>query len=120
MNASAVLRVVNASKSFGATQAVRDVSLEVAPGEVVAVVGENGAGKSTLIRLISGELTADSGEVWVGGRLLTADPHLARKSGVAVIHQELSYVPTTDGCREPDAGSGCHGADFVGSWTVAG
>ena len=94
MNGSAVLRVVQASKSFGATQAVRDVSLEVGPGEVVALVGENGAGKSTLIRLISGELAADSGEVWVGGRSLTADPHLARKSGVAVIHQELSYVPT--------------------------
>ena len=94
MNGSAVLRVVAASKSFGATQAVRDVSLEVGPGEVVALVGENGAGKSTLIRLISGELAADSGEVWVGGRSLTADPHLARKSGVAVIHQELSYVPT--------------------------
>ena len=94
VNASAVLRVVNASKSFGATQAVRDVSLEVAPGEVVALVGENGAGKSTLIRLISGELAADSGEVWVGGRLLTVGPHVARTSGVAVIHQELSYVPT--------------------------
>ena len=107
------------SKPFGATQAVRDVSLEVAPGEVVAVVGENGAGKSTLIRLISGELTADSGEVWVGGRLLTADPHLARKSGVAVIHQELSYVPTMT-VAENLMLARMPGADFVGSWTVAG
>jgi ATPase subunit of ABC transporter with duplicated ATPase domains len=57
------------SKSFGATRALRAVSLEVAAGEVHALIGENGAGKSTLLKIVSGELKPDAGTVTTSGGL---------------------------------------------------
>ena len=58
-----MLRIVNVSKSFGATRAVDDVSLELHGGEIVGLVGENGAGKTTLMRIVAGELEPDRGTV---------------------------------------------------------
>jgi len=58
-----VLAIDHVSKSFGATRAVDDVSLTIERGEVVGLVGENGAGKTTLMRIVAGELTADSGTI---------------------------------------------------------
>jgi ABC-type branched-subunit amino acid transport system ATPase component len=66
------LTVRAVSKSFGGVAAVRDVSLEVRPGTIVALIGSNGAGKSTLVNLISGIDRPDSGAVLLGGRDLTA------------------------------------------------
>jgi ABC-type branched-subunit amino acid transport system ATPase component/ABC-type branched-subunit amino acid transport system permease subunit len=66
------LTVRGVSKSFGGVAAVRDVSLEVRPGTIVALIGSNGAGKSTLVNLISGIDRPDSGAVLLGGRDLTA------------------------------------------------
>src|SRR5438067_9324095 len=58
-----MLTIHQVSKSFGATRAVDDVSLEMHPGEIVGLVGENGAGKTTLMRIVAGDLEADRGEV---------------------------------------------------------
>ena len=92
----AALRCDDVQKRFGATHALRGVSLEVAAGEVVALLGENGAGKSTLVRCIGGEVTPDSGEIRVNGvRLEQPTPARAAELGVAVVHQELSYVGPT-------------------------
>jgi ABC-type branched-subunit amino acid transport system ATPase component/ABC-type branched-subunit amino acid transport system permease subunit len=66
------LAVRGVSKSFGGVAAVRDVSLEVRPGTIVALIGSNGAGKSTLVNLISGIDRPDSGAVLLDGRDLTA------------------------------------------------
>ncbi|HEX8631128.1 MAG TPA: sugar ABC transporter ATP-binding protein [Catenuloplanes sp.] len=83
-------------KRFGPTEVLRGVSIEVAAGEVVALVGENGAGKSTFVRCVSGELAADGGEIRINGsRLDQASPGRAAALGVAVVHQELSYVGPT-------------------------
>ncbi|HLL68945.1 MAG TPA: sugar ABC transporter ATP-binding protein [Micromonosporaceae bacterium] len=91
-----VLQCFDVRKRFGATEALRGVSLDVAAGEVVALVGENGAGKSTLVRCISGELAPDAGEVRINGTLLDqSTPGRAARLGVAVVHQELSYVGPT-------------------------
>jgi len=88
------LRLSGISKSFGATQALRDVSLEVAPGEVHALVGENGAGKSTLMNILSGVLPADAGTLELDGTgYAPRDTLDARRHGVAMIHQELSLAP---------------------------
>jgi ribose transport system ATP-binding protein len=82
------------SKRFGATRALRDVSLEVAPGEVHALIGENGAGKSTLMKILAGVHQADEGDMTVGGAPYhPAGPAAARASGVAMIYQELTLAP---------------------------
>src|SRR5580693_2577726 len=58
-----ILSARGISKSFGGVAALRDVSFDIRPGEVHALVGENGAGKSTLIKIIAGAVTPDAGEV---------------------------------------------------------
>ncbi len=82
------------SKSFGATVALEDVSIDVRGGEVLALVGENGAGKSTLMKVLSGAIKADSGQMLLGGKpYKPANPLDARNMGVAMIYQELSLTP---------------------------
>lgn len=58
-----LLDVQNISRAFGSTQALRDASLQVERGEIVALMGANGAGKSTLVKILSGLYTADSGRI---------------------------------------------------------
>src|SRR5215207_2758479 len=87
------LRLTGIKKNFGATRALRGVSLEIAPGEVHAVIGENGAGKSTLMKILSGAHTADEGTMELSGHPYTPhDPHDARLKGVAMIYQELNLA----------------------------
>lgn len=89
----AALRLSGIKKSFGATRALRGVSLSVAPGEVYALIGENGAGKSTLMKILSGAHAADEGTMELGGRpYAPANPHDARLKGVAMIYQELNLA----------------------------
>jgi ribose transport system ATP-binding protein len=81
-------------RSFGATLALRGVNLTVAPGEVMALVGENGAGKSTLMKILSGAISPDEGEMLLDGqKYVPRNPLHARKSGVAMIYQELALAP---------------------------
>jgi ribose transport system ATP-binding protein len=90
---SAALRLSGIRKSFGATQALRGVSLQVAPGSVHALIGENGAGKSTLMKILSGAHAADAGTMELGGQpYLPENPHDARLKGVAMIYQELNLA----------------------------
>lgn len=82
------------AKRFGATVALKSVSLEVAPGEIHAIIGENGAGKSTLMKILSGACRPDSGSLHLDGvRFDPEDPHAARQAGVAMIYQELILAP---------------------------
>ncbi len=81
-------------KRFGATTALDGAELEVAAGEIHALVGENGAGKSTLLAIVSGNLPADAGEMRLDGRpYRPRSPADARAAGVAIVHQELSLFP---------------------------
>jgi ribose transport system ATP-binding protein len=81
-------------KAFGATVALDGVDLEVAPGEVCALVGQNGAGKSTLMGVLSGALAPDAGEMSLDGApYRPRNPLEARRAGVAMIYQELSLAP---------------------------
>ncbi len=89
-----ILRLRGIWKAFGATQALRGVDLEVLPGRVHAIIGENGAGKSTLMKILSGALRPDSGEMeLLGERYAPAHPHAALKAGVAMVYQELTLAP---------------------------
>ena len=63
-----MLRVVDVKKSFGLTPALRGVNLEVAQGEILAIMGPSGSGKSTLMHCMAGIFVPDSGEIWFGGQ----------------------------------------------------
>src|SRR4051812_19184607 len=87
------LRLTDLRKSFGATRALRGVSLDLARGEVHALIGENGAGKSTLMKILSGAHAPDEGTMALGGEpYAPANPHDARLKGVAMIYQELNLA----------------------------
>jgi rhamnose transport system ATP-binding protein len=89
-----VLQALNIVKSFGATRAVRDVSLEIPTGSVFGLVGENGAGKSTLAKIFAGVHTPDSGEILVNGRPVHfRTPHEGIRGGVSMMAQEIMLVP---------------------------
>ena len=80
-------------KRFDAISAVDGVTLSVAPGEVLALVGENGAGKSTLVAIASGLYRADAGEVLAfGNTLAPADPRAAIEAGIGVVHQHFMLI----------------------------
>src|ERR1700716_4481603 len=88
------LEVRGVSKAFPNVQALRDVSLEVRPGEILAFLGENGAGKSTLLKIINGDYQPDSGTLSLGGQLVKfANPLEAHRAGVRVVYQEPEIVP---------------------------
>src|SRR5438132_8483442 len=80
-------------KAFDAVPALRDARLHVRAGEVHGLIGQNGAGKSTLIKILSGALHADAGQILLGGEAVRfADPIAAQAAGIATIHQEISLV----------------------------
>lgn len=88
-----LLSIHRASKSFGAVQALRDVSLTVRAGECLGLVGHNGAGKSTLMNVLCGTLAPDSGELTFGARTIDSRAWSvveARRHGVRRVFQELS------------------------------
>ena len=83
------------SKAFPGVQALDDVSMEIYPGEVHALLGENGCGKSTLAKCIAGVHQPERGEIYFRGEAVNfRHPMEARASGVATIYQEFSLVPT--------------------------
>ena len=95
--ADTILRLVDISKSFAGVHALREVSFDLRPGEVHALLGENGAGKSTLIKVIAGVYQPDSGEIRLDGEAIRfADPRASRQHGIAAIYQEPSLFPDLD------------------------
>jgi simple sugar transport system ATP-binding protein len=91
--AAPLLSVRSISKHFGGVQALSDVSLQLAAGEVLALAGDNGAGKSTLIKAISGVHRCDAGEIVFAGETVTFDtPLQARAHGIETIYQDLALA----------------------------
>ena len=82
------------SKHFGGTPALTDASLEIAAGEVHALIGQNGAGKSTLIKILTGYHRRDAGRVtYEGADFAPASPQAAQAAGISTIYQEVNLVP---------------------------
>ncbi len=89
-----LIQLQNLSKSYVGVHALRDLSFDIAAGEVHAVCGENGAGKSTLIRILTGVVSPDAGAIYVGSqRLKTGNVQSSEDAGIAVMHQESSIFP---------------------------
>jgi rhamnose transport system ATP-binding protein len=87
-------RLVGMHKSFGSAAVVRNVSLDLLPGEVHGLIGENGAGKTTLIKLLGGVHRPDAGVIEIGGRTVELDgPADAHHNGITLVHQELAVFP---------------------------
>ena len=94
MHAPILLQLRGICKRYPGVQALRDAALEVRAGEVHVLLGENGAGKSTLMKVLSGAVRRDAGEILLNGQAVDiADPAAARRLGISTIYQELSLVP---------------------------
>lgn len=92
--ADAVLDATGVAKRFGAVLALKNASLQVGRGQVVALMGANGAGKSTFVKILTGVLKPDAGHVKIKGRTSTvASPAGARKWGLVPVYQEPSLIP---------------------------
>ena len=89
-----ILRLVKIDKRFPGVHALDQVDFDLEAGEVHVLLGENGAGKSTLMKILSGSLQSDSGQMYINGKQI---PHLtperARELGIGMVYQELSLVP---------------------------
>lgn len=112
------LALTGLSKAFGDNQALNDINLDVAPGEVVAVTGPSGAGKSTLCKCIAGLERPDGGSVTLGGREIGGDP--PGKRGVAFLFESYALYPhktvfenAASPLRVPGRGSSLSGAELA-------
>jgi ribose transport system ATP-binding protein len=89
-----LLEVTHVAKSYGPVVALRSADLSVEPGEVHALMGANGAGKSTLVKILTGVIARDSGEISVDGRPVTiGSPKAARDVGLAPVFQDPALLP---------------------------
>ncbi|MGC0239474.1 ATP-binding cassette domain-containing protein [Arthrobacter sp. SD76] len=86
------LSVRHVAKAYGGALALEDVSLTVRAGEVHALLGQNGCGKSTLIKILTGVVTADAGEVEIFGSPLNTTHIDSHDSHIAVVHQDIGVV----------------------------
>ncbi len=108
MNAAQpVVEMRGIHKSFGPIRALVDVSLKLAPGEVLGLVGDNSAGKSTLMKILSGAYTRDSGDIFVeGNNVHFRSPEDSRDRGIEMIYQDFAL------CGNMDVASNI----FLGRW----
>lgn len=89
-----MLEIKNMNKAFFGNPALIDVSFSVEDGEIISFVGQNGAGKSTLMKILSGAITADSGEIIINGeKVIIKNPADSEKHGISIVYQELSNMP---------------------------
>jgi D-xylose transport system ATP-binding protein len=95
--AEPILAMSGVNKSFGPVHVLRDIDLEIYPGQVTALVGDNGAGKSTLVKCIAGIHSVDSGTISFEGKPVTiSDPRVASSLGIEFVYQDLALADNLD------------------------
>ena len=106
-NGTPLVQMRGISKAFGAIQALKDVDLQLFPGEILGLVGDNSAGKSTLMKILSGAYQRDSGEVQIEGQPTHfRNPQDSRGRGIEMIYQDFAL------CGNMDIASNM----FLGRW----
>ena len=96
-NSLPILGAQGITKRFGAVLALKDASLTLRKGQIVALMGANGAGKSTLVKILTGALQRDGGTLRIGGTDRSfASPGAARRGGLVPVYQEPSLIPDLD------------------------
>nr|WP_042196278.1 sugar ABC transporter ATP-binding protein [Kibdelosporangium sp. MJ126-NF4]CEL22512.1 Ribose ABC transport system, ATP-binding protein RbsA (TC 3.A.1.2.1) [Kibdelosporangium sp. MJ126-NF4]CTQ89368.1 Ribose ABC transport system, ATP-binding protein RbsA (TC 3.A.1.2.1) [Kibdelosporangium sp. MJ126-NF4] len=89
-----IVRMTGINKQFLGVTVLKDVDLDLHPGEVHALVGENGAGKSTLMKILAGAHRPDAGTIVLNGQPVSfASPLQAQRAGIAIVHQEMTLLP---------------------------
>src|SRR5579863_8429534 len=113
MSDAPIVELRQVTKRFFGVTAVKDLSLTLAAGEVLCLLGENGAGKSTIIKILTGVEKPTSGEVLIDGAAVHfASPREAREKGIATVYQEVGTLPLMSVARnfvlaaEPTKGRG--------------
>jgi D-xylose transport system ATP-binding protein len=97
VDTDAILEIRRVSRSFGGIMALADVSISAVAGEVVALCGDNGAGKSTLIKVISGIISPDGGEILFENKTVTiSGPQDAGRLGIQTVYQDLALCDNLD------------------------
>jgi len=92
---SSVLEMRRIRKTYSGVTVLKDVDLALEEGQIIGLVGENGAGKSTMMKILSGGIQPDSGEILIdGAKVEVSSPIVARKLRIAMVQQELSLIPT--------------------------
>lgn len=91
MDQKPILQVRGISKSFYGVTVLKDIDLDVFPGEIHAICGENGAGKTTLMNILTGSFPPDSGDIYFNGeKVVFNSPKDAQQIGISIVHQEIS------------------------------
>lgn len=94
---SSLLNATGVAKNYGAVAALRNASLEVKSGEIIALMGANGAGKSTLVKILTGAISASAGDILIRGEHRSIrSPADARRAGLVPVYQEPSLIPDLD------------------------
>ena len=108
------MTVRNVTKTYPGVVALNNVSFDVRPGEVHALIGENGAGKSTLIKVLTGAIEPDCGEIaYDGQKYSKMTPSLSRSVGIAAIYQEFNLAPSVTVAENIFIGSRLNQGAFV-------
>ncbi|MEV3923545.1 ATP-binding cassette domain-containing protein [Actinomadura coerulea] len=103
--ADPLLQARGIGKSYGHVEVLRGVDFTVARGEVTALIGDNGAGKSTLVKILSGALSPDAGEILLDGdRVTFGSPESAHDMGIETVYQDLALAPELGSAENVFAG----------------
>jgi len=112
-----LLKAVDITKSYAGVHALRDASFELRTGEVHALIGENGAGKSTLIRIFTGAVIPDSGEITLdGSKIVENSPSISKTLGIAAIYQQPALFPELTVAENIAIGQEISGTFGVVNW----
>lgn len=115
MDSRPLIEARRVTRRFGRVEALRGADFQAYAGEVSAIVGDNGAGKSTFIKILSGALQPDGGELLLDGQQVhLTSPHHAREAGIETVYQDLALAPSLDVASNLFLGREIHKPGFLG------